>query len=90
MALLVDASVWLAALDVDDRHHSDARRILERSADGAVVLAALDLTLYEIANVAVVSWGPRQPRRVSSVLRGSLVPTLCNESTRRSPARPPR
>lgn len=55
-ALLLDASVWLAALDVDDRHHSDARRILEQSADGEVVLAALDLTLYEITNVAVVSW----------------------------------
>jgi predicted nucleic acid-binding protein len=54
--LLLDASVWLAALDTDDRHHAAARAILERSADGTVVLAALDLTLYEIANVAVVSW----------------------------------
>jgi predicted nucleic acid-binding protein len=55
-ALLLDASVWLAALDTDDRYHSDARLILERAADGTVVLGALDLTLYEVANVAVVSW----------------------------------
>jgi predicted nucleic acid-binding protein len=54
--LLLDASVWLAALDTDDRHHSAARAIVERSADGTVVLAALDVTLYEIANVAIVSW----------------------------------
>ncbi len=57
--LLLDASVWLAALDTDDRHHGAAREILEASAADAVVLAALDLTLYEVANVAVVRWRSR-------------------------------
>jgi predicted nucleic acid-binding protein len=56
-ALLLDASVWLAALDAEDRNHLAARAILEASADDTIVLAALDLTLYEIANVAVVRWG---------------------------------
>ena len=78
-ALLLDASVWLSALDVDDRHHSDARRILERSADGAVVLAALDLTLYEIANVAVVSW--RSPAAAARLVR--LVWVACPDTVQR-------
>lgn len=55
-ALLLDASVWLAALDPDDVHHGGARRLLEASAAGRATLAALDLTLYEIANVAVTRW----------------------------------
>jgi predicted nucleic acid-binding protein len=55
-ALLLDASVWLAALDAEDRNHLAARAILEASADDTVGLAALDLTLYELANVAVVRW----------------------------------
>jgi predicted nucleic acid-binding protein len=55
-ALLLDASVWLAAFDTADPHHADAQAILEASADDTVVLAALDLTFYEIANVAVVRW----------------------------------
>ena len=54
--LLLDASVWLAALDRDDPHHGSARRLLESTASGTIELAALDLTLYEIANVAVVRW----------------------------------
>lgn len=54
--LLLDASVWLAALDADDHAHESARTILEASAGDEVALAALDLTLYEIANVAVVRW----------------------------------
>jgi predicted nucleic acid-binding protein len=68
--LLLDASVWLAALDTDDRHHLAARSILERSADGKVVLAALDLTLYEVANVAVVRWR-------SSAAAAHLVELVC-------------
>jgi predicted nucleic acid-binding protein len=64
--LLLDASVWLAALDPDDRYHAAAQALVESTADDAdeetaadadpVTLAALDLTLYEVANVAVVSW----------------------------------
>ncbi len=44
--LLLDASVWVAALDRDDRFHSAARQI----ATAGKELAALDLTLYEVAN----------------------------------------
>jgi predicted nucleic acid-binding protein len=55
-ALLLDASVWLASLDSDDRHHGAARQLLETAAEGSTTLAALDLTLYEVANVAVVRW----------------------------------
>lgn len=61
-ALLLDASVWLAARDADDRHHAAARRLVDESAD-ARPLAALDLTLYEVANVAVTSWGSEDRAR---------------------------
>jgi predicted nucleic acid-binding protein len=54
--LLLDASVWLAALDADDASHSAATTLLEGAATGTVSLAALDLTLYEVANVAAVRW----------------------------------
>ena len=68
--LLLDASVWLAALDRDDRYHAEARHLLEGAAAGTVVLAALDLTLYEVANVAVVRWGsPRDARRLVTMVR---------------------
>lgn len=46
--LLLDAGVWAAVFDPADRFHDSARSIIldvDRS------LAALDLTLYEIANV---------------------------------------
>jgi predicted nucleic acid-binding protein len=54
--LLLDASVWLASLDPDDRHHEAARELVERGGDGKAQLAALDLTLYEVTNVAVAKW----------------------------------
>jgi predicted nucleic acid-binding protein len=56
VSLLLDASVWLAALDRDDSYHAAARQLLEAAAAGTATLAALDLTLYEVANVAVVRW----------------------------------
>lgn len=46
--LLLDASVWVAAVDPDDRFHVCSREIVlatERP------LCALDLTVYEIGNV---------------------------------------
>jgi predicted nucleic acid-binding protein len=55
-ALLLDASVWLAAVDRDDAHHAASLALIESAADGELTLAALDLTLYEVANVAVVRW----------------------------------
>jgi predicted nucleic acid-binding protein len=69
-ALLLDASVWLAALDPDDRHHPPARQLIEASPDGSPILAALDLTLYEVANVAVVRWhSPPDAERLVELVR---------------------
>jgi len=45
---LVDASVWVAARDPEDRFHPEARGIV---LDLARPVAAMDLTFYEIANV---------------------------------------
>lgn len=45
---LVDASVWVAIADPRDRFHAAARSIV---AQVEQPLAALDLTLYEVANV---------------------------------------
>lgn len=49
---LLDASVFLASEDSDDKCHRDSRLLLE----GADPLATVDLVFYEIANVAVRSW----------------------------------
>ncbi len=46
--LLLDAGVWIAAKDGDDRYF-EAARLLAVDSDQPV--AALDLTLYEVANV---------------------------------------
>jgi predicted nucleic acid-binding protein len=45
--LLLDAGVWVAATDEDDRYYASSRAIT--LADNK--LAVLDLTLYEVANV---------------------------------------
>jgi predicted nucleic acid-binding protein len=50
--IFLDASVLLAAEDIDDREHH-ASRALMRSGD----LATLELALYETTNVAMVRWG---------------------------------
>jgi predicted nucleic acid-binding protein len=50
--LLLDSHVWLAAHDAGDPHHESARTLVV--GDGE--LAALDLTLYEVANVCAVRW----------------------------------
>ncbi len=74
-ALVLDAGVWLAARDADDRFHAECREIIAgRSAE----LTALDLTLYEVANVATVRWrsATEAERLVSLVLkacRGNLL-----------------
>jgi predicted nucleic acid-binding protein len=44
---LIDASVWVAIADPTDRFHAAARALV---ADVERPLAALDLTLYEVAN----------------------------------------
>jgi predicted nucleic acid-binding protein len=52
--LLLDASIWVAAYDVDDRFHDNSR---ELTFDNALNAAALDLTLFEVANVVAKRWG---------------------------------
>jgi predicted nucleic acid-binding protein len=47
-SLLLDAGVWAAVFDPADRFHDSARSIV---LDVDHSLAALDLTLYELANV---------------------------------------
>lgn len=75
--LLLDASVWLAALDRDDPYHVAARQLLEAAASGTVTLAALDLTLYEVANVAVVRWrSPADAGRLVALVRVACPDTL--------------
>ncbi len=53
-ALLLDASVWVASKDSSDRFLDPARQLV---LDPARNLAALDLTLYETANVVGARWG---------------------------------
>jgi predicted nucleic acid-binding protein len=91
--LLLDASVWLAALDPDDRYHAAAKALVESTGDdtdpeddageeatadaGPVTLAALDLTFYEVANVAVVSWrSPADAERLAELIRLACPATL--------------
>jgi predicted nucleic acid-binding protein len=58
LTLLVDASVWGKLAEPGDRFHQQARDLL---VDSAAALAALDLTLFEIANAVGVKMG--QPKR---------------------------
>jgi predicted nucleic acid-binding protein len=66
--LLLDASVWLAARDADDRYHVAARRLID-DVVAQPSLAALDLTLYEVANVPVKRWSPERARTVAALVR---------------------
>lgn len=47
--LLLDSGVWLAAADPQEAFHHSSLALVE----GGEPLAALDLTLYEVANIAV-------------------------------------
>jgi predicted nucleic acid-binding protein len=51
---LLDAGVWVAAKDADDRYFKAARQLV---VDTDRPVAALDLTLYETANVVGARWG---------------------------------
>lgn len=65
---LLDSNVWLAAHNADERDHEAARRLIQGA--GGRPLAALDLTLYEVANVAMKRWkSPRQARVVADLVR---------------------
>ena len=72
--LLLDANVWLATQNADEADHHAARQII----DGEQPLAALDLTLYEVSNVALKRW--RSPARARDVL--ALVGVACDRILR--------
>jgi len=52
--LLLDAGIWVASKDSSDRYCSAARALV---LDPSRPAAALDLTLYEVANVVGTRWG---------------------------------
>lgn len=54
--LLVDASVWLSAVDSSESTHLDSAALIARAAEGGFRTAALDLTRYEVANTAIAKW----------------------------------
>lgn len=66
--LLLDASVWVAAKDADDRYFEAARALVT---DAKRPVASLDLTLYETANVVVGRW--RQPEAARDLCRTIVV-----------------
>jgi predicted nucleic acid-binding protein len=70
---LVDAGVWVAIADPDDKYHAIAHSIVS-DIEGS--LAALDLTFYEVANVM----GPKkgQPREGRALSR--LIAKRCGEN----------
>jgi predicted nucleic acid-binding protein len=51
--LLLDASVWVAAKDADDPYFEPALGLVR---EPAIAVSALDLTLYEVANVVGGRW----------------------------------
>jgi predicted nucleic acid-binding protein len=66
MNLLLDASVWLAATDLDDPLHAPSRELVR---SGEHSLAALDLTVYEVAKVVTRRWGdPERARHMSTLV----------------------
>jgi predicted nucleic acid-binding protein len=70
---LLDASVWIAAKVRTDRYTDTARSLV---VDAACPVAALDLTLYEVAN----GLGVRQGRRHEAVELCRLVVERCGVS----------
>ena len=70
--LLLDASVWIAAKDHTDRYFESAR---ELAVDPVRPVAALDLTLYEVAN----GLGARRGRQEEAVDLCRLVAGRCGE-----------
>lgn len=69
--LLLDASVWVAAKDGGDRYFEPARRLV---LDTSQPVAALDLTLYEVANAL----GARRGRSAEAVDICRLVTRRCS------------
>jgi len=75
MMHLLDSNVWLAARNLDEPEHDAARRLVEGA--GGRPLAALDLTLYEVANVAMKRWrSPSRARGVADLVRIACPDTI--------------
>jgi predicted nucleic acid-binding protein len=70
--LLLDASVWIAAKDRCDRYFTSARLLV---VDPVRPVAALDLTLYEVAN----GLGARQGRQREAIDLCRLVTGRCGD-----------
>ncbi|HEX5712099.1 MAG TPA: PIN domain-containing protein [Solirubrobacterales bacterium] len=84
--LLLDSSIWIAAKDADERHSEAARALILST---GLQVTALDLTLYEVANVVGARWGRpewarelcrtiqlRCAERISSVGTDLIDPTI--------------
>ncbi len=66
MTLLLDAGVWVASGTADDEYHSEAVALVRERQDD---LAAIDLTLYEVANALGVKHGQaRNAERLSRLI----------------------
>lgn len=72
-ARLVDAGVWVAIADPDDRYHAVAHSIVS-DVEGS--LAALDLTFYEVANVM----GPKKGQPREGRILSRLIAKRCGEN----------
>jgi predicted nucleic acid-binding protein len=70
---LIDASGWVAVSDPHDRYHSAAQALV---AEIERPLAALDLTLYEVANVM----GPKKGRLRQGRFLLKLIEERCREN----------
>lgn len=70
---LIDAGVWVAIADPDDRYHEAAHAIV---AEVEEPLAALDLTHYEVANVM----GPKKGRPREGRVLSALIAKRCGEN----------
>jgi predicted nucleic acid-binding protein len=70
--LLLDASVWIAAKDREDRYFEAARTL---AVDPSRPVAALDLTLFEVAN----GLGARRGRRQEAADLCRLVVGRCGD-----------
>lgn len=70
---LIDASVWVAIADPQDRFHGAAHGIVT---EVAKPLAALDLTLYEVAN----AMGPKKGRPREGQVLLKLIEKRCRDN----------
>jgi predicted nucleic acid-binding protein len=72
--LLLDSTIWLAARDDRDPAHPACVKTLTTSEHD---LAALDLTLYETANVAAAKWHDyRQAQEIGERILGAVADRL--------------